>query len=308
MTDVRAVAQEYLALRRSLGVKLVEAERMLNGFLDHLEARGASTVTVELALEWATLPREATPWWWRQRLSAVRGYARYLQAFDPRAEVPPTGLIYSRVPRATPYVFKDDELVRLLSAASKLRPALRGATYRTLLGLLAVSGMRVSEAFGLDDCDVDTDEALIVVRHGKCGKERELVVHPSTADALDEYRRVRRRFAQPKAPAFFVSTRGTRLHYSNVLLVFHQLLDEVGVGATQANGRSPRLHDFRHRFAITSLLGWYRDGLDVQRHLPVLSTYLGHAHPADTYWYLSATPELLAMAVRRLEDAWAVLP
>jgi integrase/recombinase XerD len=309
MSDLRAAAGEYLALRRSLGARLVEAERMLNGFVGYLEARGASTVTIELALEWATLPRQATAWWWRQRLSAVRGFARYLQAFDPDAEVPPTGLIYSPVPRATPYVFKDDEIVGLLAAAAELQPALRGATYRAFLGLLAVTGMRVSEAIALDDEDVGTSEALIMVRHGKGGKERELLVHPSAAGVLGEYRQIRRcACPRPKTTAFFISTRGTRLHYSNVLLVFRQLLGELGLSAGGSQGRPPRIHDLRHRLAIISLLGWYRDGLDVQPRLPVLSTYLGHKNPADTFWYLSATPELLALAARRLENAWTVLP
>ena len=273
-----------------------------------MEGRGASTVTVELALEWATLPRQAKPWWWRQRLSAVRGFARYLQAFQADAEIPPTGVIYSPVPRATPYVFGDDELTALLRAAEDLLPALRGATYRSLIGLLAVTGMRVGEAIGLDDDDVVPGEAVVIVRHGKGGKRRELVVHPSTAQALTEYRQIRQGSCpRPTTPAFFVSTRGTRLHHSNILLVFRRLIDELGVATTPRCGRPPRLHDLRHRFAIVSLLEWYRQGVDVQPRLPVLSTYLGHVNPADTYWYLSATPELLALAAERLENAWAVL-
>jgi integrase len=282
---------------------------MLNSFLDHIESRGTSTVTVELVLEWATLPREATPWWWRQRLNAARGFARYLQAFDPSTEVPPIGLIYSPAPRATPYVFEDAELLSLLEAAAKLRPALRGATYRTLLGLLAVTGMRIGEAIALDDADVVVEESLIAVQHGKGGTQREIVAHPSVAEVLGEYREIRRvSCPEPTTSAFFVSTRGTRLHYSNISLVWHDLLDELGLGAAQHDGRPPRLHDFRHRFAITSLIGWYRDGLDVQPRLPVLSTYLGHTNPADTYWYLSATPELVVLAAGRLENAWTVLP
>lgn len=261
MTDLRAAARDYLTLRRSLGLKLIEAERMLDSFLDHLDCRGASTVTIELALEWATLPSHAKPWWWRQRLSAVRGFARYLQAFDPGSEIPPTGLIYSPVPRATPHVFEDDELAALLKAAEELRPALRGATYRSLIGLLAVTGMRVGEAIALDDDDVAPDDAVIIVRHGKGGKRRELVVHPSTAEVLAEYREIRQRSCpRPKTAAYFVSTRGTRLHHSNILLVFRRLIDELHLATRLRGGRPPRLHDLRHRFAIVSLLEWYRQG------------------------------------------------
>ena len=169
--------------------------------------------------------------------------------------------------------------------------------------------MRVGEAIALDDDDVAPDDALVVVRNGKGGKSRELVVHPSTADALSDYRKIRRRLCpRPQNPAFFVSTLGTRLHYSNVLQVFRRLTDEMGLNDKSPTGRPPRLHDLRHRFAIVTLLGWYREGVDVQPRLPLLSTYLGHTNPADTYWYLSATPELLALAARRLENAWTVLP
>jgi integrase/recombinase XerD len=308
MTDLRAVADEYLALRRALGYKLVEAERMLGQFVDHLDRCGASTVTVELALEWATLPRHAKPWWWCQRLSVARGFARYLQAFDPSAEIPPTGIIYSPVPHATPYVFSGDELVVLLHAAGTLSPALRGATYRTLLGILAVTGMRVGEAIALDDDDVDLDDAVVIVRHGKWGKARELVLHPSTVEALGDYRRARRRCCpRPKTAAFFVSTVDTRLHYSNVCVVFRRLTEEMGLTAARPGGRPPRMHDLRHRFAIVTLLEWYRQGVDVQPRLPLLSTYLGHVHPRDTYWYLSATPELLGLAAKHLDEAWRFL-
>jgi integrase len=184
-------------------------------------------------------------------------------------------------------VFGEDEVLAVLKAAEGLRPALRGATYRSLIGLLAVTGMRVGEAMGLDDDDVALDDAVITVRHGKGGKCRELVVHPSTAEVLAEYREIRLSSCpRPKTSAFFVSTRGTRLHHSNVLLVFRRLTDELGLATRLPGGRPPRLHDLRHRFAIVSLLEWYRQGVDVQPRLALLSTYLGHAHPADTYWYL----------------------
>ena len=185
------------------------------------------------------------------------------------------------MPHATPYVFSEDELVALLRAAGSLRPPLRGATYRALIGALAVTGMRVGEAIALDDDDGVPEDAVVVVRDGKWGKSRELVVHPSAAKALSGYRSARRRRCpRPKTAAFFVSTRGTRLHYSNVCAVFRRLTDEMGLKARPPGDRPPRLHDLRHRFAITSLLEWHRQGVDVQPRLPVLSTYLGHANPA----------------------------
>lgn len=308
MTDLRRAAGEYLALRRAVGYKLVEAERILRGFVDFLDSRGASNVTTRLAVEWATLPEEANPWWWCQRLSVARGFARYQQAFDPQTEVPPVGIIYSPVPHATPYVFSDDELVVLLQRAAGLRPALRAATYQTLFGLLAVTGMRIGEAIALDDDDIDLDDAVVAVRHGKWGKSRELMVHPSTVRALSDYRRSRRHHCpRPASRALFVSIKGTRLHYSNVCVVFRNLMNHMGLTAGTHGGRPPRMHDLRHRFAIVTLLEWYRQGVDVQTRLPLLSTYLGHVHPRDTYWYLSATPALLELAAKHLDNAWAFL-
>lgn len=302
MTDLRAAADGYLALRRAVGFKLIEAERMLASFVAHLESRGISTITVELALEWATLPQQATPWWWCQRLSVVRGFARYLQALDPATEIPPTGLIDSPVPHAIPYLFSDDELAAVMRAARRLNPPLRGATYPTLIGLLAVTGMRIGEAIALDEDDIDLEDGVLIVRQGKWGKSRELVLHPTTVQALAVYRRTRRRYCpRPTTTAFFVSTVGTRLHYSNVCAVFRRLTQEAGLHRRTDRCR-PRLHDLRHRFAITTLVRWYREGIDVQPRLPALSTYLGHVNPADTYWYLSATPELLGLAAQRLEN------
>jgi integrase/recombinase XerD len=305
MTDLRAAVEEYLGLRRALGFKLERAGGLLSGFIDHLEAKGASTVTTELAVEWATGPRQASAWWWQRRLTVVRGFARHLQAFDPATEVPPTGLIDAVPPRATPYLFSDVDVVGLLAAAKRLRPPLRAATYRTLVGLLAVTGMRVSEAINLDDSDVD--DGVVVVRRGKFGKTRQLVVHPSTFDALDEYRRRRRQHCpKPSTDAYFVSTVGTRLLYPNVRAVFQHLTHEVGL-ASGADGRRPTLHGLRHSFVVNTLARWYAAGLEVGPRLPALSTYLGHARPADSYWYMTATPELLAMAARRLERSLQVL-
>jgi integrase len=301
MTDLHEAVREYLALRRSFGFKLVEAERLLNQFVDHLEARGAGTVTAALALEWATAPSGAGPWWWRGRLNIARCFARYLSAFDPATEVPPTELLAVKAPRAVPYVYSEADMVALMGAAGRLSPSLRAATYSTFIGLVAVTGMRGGEAVALDDSDVDLMEGFITINQAKFGKCRELALHPSTVRALMGYRATRQRLCpRPTSAAFFVSTRAKRLHYSNVNALFRSLATEVGLPRPGAPGRA-RVHDLRHAFAINTVVDWYAAGLDVGSRLAALCTYLGHANPSDTYWYLTATPELLQQAAARLE-------
>jgi integrase/recombinase XerD len=303
MTDLRAAAGDYLALRRALGFKLVQAERMLRSLVDHLQEQGAPAITTQTALQWATLPGRAKPWWWRQRLTAARGFARYLQAFDPSTEVPPAGMIYAPVTRRAPYPFSDADITALLQAAGQLTPPLRRATYQTLIGLLVVTGMRVGEAIALDTADVDMVEGLIVVRHAKFGKSRELVLHPTSVEALTCYRQTLQRYCpRPVTPAFFVSTVGTRLHYPNVSALFRRLTQQAGL-PNSPHGRPARLHDLRHLFAVRTLTDWHAAGLEVGPLLPALSTYLGHTQPADTYWYLTATPDLLQQAAQRLEKS-----
>ncbi|MGH9066426.1 MAG: tyrosine-type recombinase/integrase [Acidimicrobiales bacterium] len=308
MTELRAAAREYLALRRSFGFKLVEAGRLLDQFVDYLEARGAQTVTAALALEWATAPAGADPWWWRGRLSVARCFARYLSAFDPATEIPPTQLLPVRPPRAVPYVYCEADVVALIEEAGRLSPPLRAATYSTFIGLVAVTGMRGGEAVALDDSDVDLAEGVITVRQAKFGKSRELVLHSSTVRVLADYRGTRRRLCpRPNSTAFFLSTKAKRLHYSNVDALFRRLAQEVGLPRPGAPGRA-RIHDLRHSFAVNTVVGWYAEGIDVGARLADLCTYLGHANPSDTYWYLTATPELLQQAVQRLEASSEVRP
>jgi integrase/recombinase XerD len=302
MTDFRKAADGYLALRRALGFKLAQPGRMLAGFADYLHEHGAERITTAVALEWAVLPADASPWWWQQRLSVVRGFARYLQAFDPATEVPPPGLLRAPAPRVAPPEFSDSEIAALMDAAAALAHPLRAATYRTLIGLVAVTGMRIGEAIGLDDGDADPGERVIVIRDAKFGKSRQLVIHPTTADALAGYARARNAYCpQPVPGAFFVSTRGTRLHYPNVWAMFRKLAGQAGLSCR--DGRSPRMHDLRHSFAMTTLARWHASGTDAEPLLPALSAYLGHAGPAGTYWYLSASPDLLGQAARRLENS-----
>jgi integrase/recombinase XerD len=300
MSPLAGSLRDYLAMRRALGFKLERQGALLADFVGYMDRAGAPTITTELAVGWATRPAGADPSWPAARLSAVRGFARHLSAFDPATEIPQTDLLASNHPRATPYLYSADDVAALIAAAGETRSALLAATYRTLIGLLAVTGMRVGEAISLDRGDLDRDEGLLVVRDSKFGKSREVALHPSTFKAISAYTKLRDRLCpNPSTPAFLISTTGTRLIYKNVHQRFHRLTATAGLRPRSATCR-PRPHDLRHTFAVNTLLGWYRTGVDVQARLPLLSTYLGHIHPGSTYWYLSATPELLALAADRL--------
>jgi integrase/recombinase XerD len=302
MKPLRHRLDEYLSLRRGLGFKLERAGRLLPDFVAFLERHRAHAITTKLALGWAKQPPDGHPAWWAERLSIVRGFAKHLQAIDPRTEVPPTDLLPRQVRRATPYLYSEQDIARLVAAAWQLRIPLRAATYATFLGLLAVTGMRVGEAIRLDRRDVDWKNRLLIVRHSKFGKWREIPLHDTTVNALRAYARLRDRTdLRPRVAAFFLSTVGTRLIYMNVVTTFWQLLRTIGLQPRTGRCR-PRLHDMRHTFAVRTLIEWYRAGVDVQARMPALSTYLGHFDPSSTYWYLSAAPELLALAAQRLES------
>jgi len=301
MSALAGRLEDYLALRHSLGFKLDRAGRLLAQFVAYCEAAGAETVTADLARAWATLPEGGSEYWFGWRLSVVRSFARYLVLIDERTEVPSTEGLPVRARRATPYLYTPAEVGRLMAAAANIPTPLRRATLATLVGLLYVTGMRIGEAIRLDQVDVDHRQELLVVRDSKFGKSRELPIHPSTVAALRTYEKRRDRLCPwRKSPAFFVSPAGTRLLYSSVHLAFLGMVRDAGLTPRSATCR-PRPHDLRHSFAVSTLIGWYRDGQDVQARLPHLSTYLGHVHPANTYWYLSAAPELLGLAAARLE-------
>jgi len=252
-----------------------------------------------LAVAWATQPAKATPVWWGRRLAMVRGFARHLAAFDPDTEIPSPDLLPYRCRRVSPYLYSDADIAALMAAARALRSPLPAATYETLIGLVAVTGMRSGEAVRLDRDHIDWDEGVVTVWNSKFQKSRALPVHPSTLIALERYVRIRDEYVpRPKDPSFFVSTAGTRLNNENDK-TFRRLVRQVGL--VSPSGRRPRLHDLRHTFACTVLIGWYRAGVDVEAHLPLLSTYLGHDRPESSFWYLSAVPELLLLASERLE-------
>lgn len=299
---LREQLADYLALRRALGYRLARPEKLVNQFLDHLDRNGETTITVANALDWARLPANGSSNWWAYRLAAVRGFATYLHGIDASHEVPAPDLLPHRPLRACPYLYSETEVAALIATTRSLRTPLRRATFATLIGLLTVTGMRVGEAIALDRGDVDLTAGLLLVRWGKFGKTRELVLHPSTVEALRGYEQLRRRYAPPTgSPAFFVSTAGTRLIYCNVHNAFHRLVRLAGLTPRSSSCR-PRVHDLRHTFAVRSMLDAYAAGEDGQSRLTLLSTWLGHVHPGSTYWYLSASPELMAVAGARLDS------
>jgi integrase/recombinase XerD len=301
MTALRSNLDCYLQVRRRLGFELRNDELLLEGFVEFLERAGAERVSSELAVMWAKLPVDARPYTWRQRLGIVRGFAGYLASIDPVSEVPSKDLLPAQYVRVTPYIYSEAELAALMGAARALSPPPRAATYKTLIGLLAATGLRPGEALGLDRQDVDLRDGFLHVRAAKQQKQREVLLHESTTEALGEYARVRdRHWPSPQTPAFFLNAKAGRLSRSGFNHGFAKLIKQAGLEGCGARAR-PRPHDLRHRFAVRTLLGWYRDGEDVDRLMPLLSTYMGHANPANTYWYLSASPELMGLVGQRLD-------
>lgn len=306
MSGLLQALQDYLEIRRALGYDLRTAERRLRDFLVFLEEQGASRITTALALRWARQPADGDPATWAQRLANLRCFAAWYSARDPRTEVPPQGLLPHRVRRKPPYIYSDREIESLVLAARELRSSkgLRGHTYSTIFGVLAVTGMRVSEVVALDREHVDLDVAILTIQRTKFGKSRMVPLHVSSRDALLAYAEARDRlFPVTTTRAFLLSERGSRVTGWGTRYNFAKVSRMVGLrGPVEGyrHGHGPRLHDMRHRFAARTMIDWYRAGLDVEREMPKLSTYLGHVHVNDTYSYIEAVPELLQLATERL--------
>ena len=300
MSGLEQMVVDYLRVRRSLGFKLDEAEYILTRFVNHVQAaEGSQTVTVAHALAFATAPVGASRRWQALRLSAIRCFARWAQTVDSTIEVPPTRLLPARPTRTAPYIYSNAEIGALLDAAGRLHPAMRAATYRTLIGLMAATGIRTGEVVGLDIASLDQQARTLTVS-GKYGKTRKLPLHQTAADALVQYLDLREELL-PAAdcPALLISTRGNRLRGGVVQQTFRQLGVETGL-RTRSGACRPRLHDLRHTFAACTMLDAYTRGADPAAVLPLLSTWLGHCEPSDTYWYLTGTAELLAAATERV--------
>lgn len=301
MTAFAGHLDNYLKLRRQLGYKLGVPGILLRNFVGYLQKNRVPFITTAAALQWATLPANIKPRQRAVRLGVVRRFAEYLSAIDPRTEIPPQKLLPFRYRRPSPCLYTSKQVVRLIKAAGQVdeRNPLKCATYQTLFGLLAVTGMRVGEAIALDFRDVNLDQGLLTIPKAKGNKARLVPLHSSSTQALRLYAQARKKCCPPlSGSSFFVSERGTRLCYSTVNRWFLITSRRIGL-RDPGDARGVRLHDLRHRFAIQTLLNWYRADVDVGVHLPELATYLGHVHVNDTYWYLSATPELLQRAALR---------
>jgi integrase/recombinase XerD len=310
MNTLRRAVREYLEMRRALGFKLRETGKGLIEFVSFLERHNASHITQALALAWAQQPSGVQPAHWARRLSFVRGFARYRSAIDPRTQVPPHGLLPFQPKRARPYLYSDEEIRRLLQAAVNLPyrydcGKLRPWVYYCLFGLLSVSGLRLGEARNLELQDVDLKAAVLTIRGTKFGKNRLVPLHASTCTVLAKYiaRRKRHWAGRTASSYLFVSSTGNRLDGGDIHRTFYLLSRLIGLRGP-SDRRGPRLHDMRHRFATNTLVQWYRAGLDPERRLPLLSTYLGHVHVADTQWYLEGSPELMREAMQRLQQRW----
>jgi site-specific recombinase XerD len=302
MSELRQLLEDYLVTRREFGFRLERAGRLLGQFVDLCDERGVDVVTTELALAWATLPLNCSRLWAANRLGVVRGFARYLHALDSRHGVPPASLLPDESHRATPYMYSITDIVALMRGAKAIASPLRAASYETIIGLLASSGLRVGEALALDRSDVDFEAGLLTIRHAKFNKTRAVPLHPSCVAALNSYAKRRDQLMPRRSePAFFVSASGTRVRYCNFQDAFHKLVRESDIE------QRARIHDLRHRFAVSVLTNWYAEGVDVTSRLPSLSTYMGHVSPLSTYWYLSASPALLALAATRLEATYEVM-
>ncbi|MEU5076060.1 tyrosine-type recombinase/integrase [Streptomyces asoensis] len=280
MTDLRQAVDDYLRLRRSLGHQMAEAAYLLPDFVSFMDDRGEPTVTVAAALDWMrTREPEVVTTVSPRRITPVRGFARYLSGIDPATEVPPLGLVPYNRRRGQIFLYSDADIAAIMTAAKETIPQpLRAATFHTLIGLLAASGLRIGEAIKLDRDDINWTEGVLHIRESKFGKSRLVPLQDSTTNALREYDRLREDLMpKVKDPAFFISLTAKRLIYACVHQVFRTLVDTAGVGLDAPH--RPRLHELRHTFAVRTLLHWYRTEDNVQAKIPSLSTYMGHREP-----------------------------
>lgn len=297
----------YLATQRRFGFELRKHGFELRSFLRYIQQRGHTGALRALwAIEWAQQPQNAERVYWASRLDIVRRFACFWKVYDPRTEIPPRHIFGPSVRRRAVHLYSRQEVCRLLqstSALGQLHP-LRGPTFCTLLGLLDCTGLRIGEALALAEQDIDWGAGILMIRRAKFGRARFIPLHRSTLEKLQAYQSIRDQLFRPAStPSFFVTIRGKPLGYRGVSATFRDLCRSLG----WTQEPIPRLHDLRHSFAVRTLLSWYRSGEPVEPKLWTLSTYLGHRHLADTYWYLSAVPELMALSQQRFAAAqhWA---
>jgi len=311
MSALRKHLDDYLELRRGLGFELGRCESRLRDFVGYLARKRTARITMPLVVDYVMRPAGRSANTQGGYLAAIRGFAKYLTGIDPRTEIPPLGMV-RRSHRPQPFIYSDDQVVQLLDAARRHHSiphyALKPSTLHCLLGLLAVTGMRLGEALSLKPEDIDWAEGVVTIGRAKYQKIRLIPLHASTVSQLRSYTGRRNRFFTERpwlhvAPRFFVTTHGGPLTASQVGDDFRRLTRRIGLRDPGAH-RGPRIHDLRHRFAVATLLRWYRSGRKIDPLLPILSTYLGHVFITGTYWYLTCTPELMAAAGDRLEARW----
>jgi integrase len=303
-TDLRKAAADYLRLRRSFGYKLADHDWLIAQFLDHIAETGSTTITVGDALAFAQIPATTSRRWHATRLDVIRGFSAFVHASDPdAAQLIPPGLIYARVSRRIPYLYSEEQIRALMSRAEVLRPAMFGATMSTFIGLIAATGIRSGEAIKVDIEDLSSDRHVMTVT-GKCGRKRLVPLHSSTVAALNGYLLLRGTAASaPRTGPLFVGCRGARLNKNTARAAFRQVTDAADLPASPG-AAPPRLHDFRHTFAVNSVIDAHRQGGDIDARIAALATYLGHVDPGNTYWYLTASPELMVLVMTRMSADW----
>lgn len=304
MKSLKKSVESFLECNRSLGYKMEHHTHYLRDFVSFMERRNAAVITSKLALEWAVQVK-ATPHTWAFRLGMIRRFARYRSSIDRRTDIPSTKLLPIRYRRRHPYIYSKTEIRRLLEAARSPKKPFWGVGAHTLyavLGLATSTGLRRSELINLDVDDVDLDRGILAIKMTKFNKSRMVPIHRTVVRRLLEYCRLRNAQQNLQTNAFFVTKRGQRLSRPTINFAFRAASVQAGLrGAKDSFG--PRLHDLRHVFAVNILIGWLREGADVDNKIPRLSTYLGHVSPQHTYWYFSCVPQLMNLARRRMEDA-----
>lgn len=299
MTDLPTLINDYLGIRRSLGATLDESERYLTSYLAYLTADRLDAITVATATAWARQPG-GDPHYIAARYATIEIFSRWAHCLDARHDSLPSQNHPRTSKRIVPYLYTDDEVRALINETSILAKKIRQATLATLIGLLAVTGMRIGEAINLNRDD--HQPGLLTITNTKFGKSRLVPIHTTTDNALAAYATLRdTTFPAPTTNAFFLSSVGHRLEYKNVHHTFHRLIGRLGITPLSDNCR-PRIHDLRHTFAHRALADAYLTGRDPKEILPILSTYLGHVSPESTYWYLTAAPDLMQAAATRLLD------
>ncbi|MDX0470163.1 tyrosine-type recombinase/integrase [Sinorhizobium medicae] len=303
-----AEQDRYLSIRRRLGADLSTDERILRRFAAFVDNDGAEYIDTRLIMRWLESLPSASAGTRGARFRVARQFAAWLHGTDPRHEVPPQGLVPGHVQRVHPHIYSDAEIIAIIEHARSLPSVygMRGLTCSTLFGLIAVTGLRINEALRLDQTDLDIETGVLRVRFGKLGKERLLPLDPTVAQKLESYGRERDRLLGRRSEALFVACKGHRLGDCGARYNFALVCQQIGLRPRQdykRHGRGPRIHDLRHTFAVRTMLNWYRSGHDVGREMIKLTTWLGHASPTDTYWYLEAVPELLVLAAARITSA-----